>query len=102
MNGAAMSAVNYAEVVGKLVDRGLDPAEMAADLAHLDVEIVPIDRDLAEVAGRLRTQTRSAGLSLGDRCCLALAKHLGAPAMTTDKAWEPLGTALGIRIELAR
>lgn len=67
MTGAAMSAVNYAEVLSKLIDRGFDADEMVADLEKIDVEIVPVTQDLAEMAGRLRQQTRSAGLSLVDR-----------------------------------
>jgi len=102
MTGAAVSAVNYAEVVSKLVDRGVPTDEVAADLADLDVEIVPLDRDLAVMAGRLRARTRSAGLSLGDRCCLALAGRLNAPAVTTDRVWESLGDALGIAIVMVR
>lgn len=59
MTGAAVSAVNYAEVVSKLVDRGVPTDEVAADLADLDVEIVPLDRDLAVMAGRLTGRERA-------------------------------------------
>jgi PIN domain nuclease of toxin-antitoxin system len=38
----------------------------------------------------LRAETRSAGLSLGDRACLALAGDLGRPALTADKVWRDL------------
>ncbi len=34
--------------------------------------------------------------SLGDRCCLALALRLGAPAMTSDTTWFDLGDPLRI------
>ena len=49
---------------------------------------------------RLRPLTRSQGLSLGDRYCLALAERLGVPAATTDRAWGTL--ELGIPIEVLR
>jgi PIN domain nuclease of toxin-antitoxin system len=42
--------------------------------------------DAIEV-GRLRPPTREAGLSLGDRACLALARRLGVPAYTADATW---------------
>jgi ribonuclease VapC len=40
----------------------------------------------SEEDGSLRPLTRSAGLSLGDRACLALAARLGAWVLTADSA----------------
>jgi PIN domain nuclease of toxin-antitoxin system len=37
---------------------------------------------------------------LGDRSCLALARSLGAPLLTADRAWQRID--LGIEIELIR
>lgn len=47
---------------------------------------------------------RKAGLSLGDRACLALVGLLGTPALTTDRLWAevPLGEPFRIDIELLR
>ncbi len=75
---------------------------MSADLAILDIRVLPLDRDLAEAAARLRPATRAAGLSLGDRCCLALALRHGAVAVTADRAWGRLDPALGIAVDLVR
>ena len=41
-----------------------------------------------------------AGLSLGDRACLALGKRLNLPVLTADKVWTSL--SLGITINLIR
>lgn len=98
--GSRVSAANLAEVIGKLVDRGLDGARVVADLAELDVEVVPLDRAQAEAAGLLRAATRQAGLSLGDRCCLALARSSGAVAVTADRAWS--GLRAGVAVEVVR
>ena len=74
---SAISAVNLSEVVGKLAERGV-PLERAKAIAlSFGVEVVPLDVDIAAKAGQLRPSTRSAGLSLGDRCCLATAMALG-------------------------
>lgn len=100
--GAALSTVNYAEVISKLIERGREPDEAVADLAILDVVVVPFDHHLAEIAARLRPATRAAGLSLGDRCCLALAQRHGAVAVTADRAWGRLDAALGIAVDLVR
>jgi ribonuclease VapC len=98
--GARVGAANLAEVIAKMIDRGVDGGAIAADLAELDVEVVPLDRAQAEAAGLLRSATRRAGLSLGDRCCLALAEALGATAVTTDRAWAGLET--GVAVEVVR
>ena len=41
-------------------------------------------------------RTRSAGLSLADRACLALASRLGVPAVTADRAWTTLDVGVEI------
>lgn len=102
LGDASMSVVNYTEVLSKLIDRGLDADEAMADLSDLDIAILPVGQDVAEEAARLRSASKEAGLSLGDRFCLALAKTLGVPALTTDRAWKDIGPSAGVRIELVR
>lgn len=98
MVGASLSAVNYHEVVAKLVDRGA-PADQIIDImAQLDVEVVPADREQATAAGLLRKETRAVGLSLGDRSCLALAKLRGAIALTADRAWSDLDLEIAVEV----
>ncbi|MGN6372160.1 MAG: type II toxin-antitoxin system VapC family toxin [Solirubrobacteraceae bacterium] len=91
-DGAVVSTVNLAEVFSRTADRGVDPTKLAAQLREsgllggaLTVEQFTVD-DAIE-AGRLRPMTRDAGLSLGDRACLALARRLDSPALTADTAW---------------
>lgn len=100
MTGAYVSAVNLAEVVAKLVDRGVDGPGIVAEIGELDLKVMPLDRSQAEAAGLLRATTRKVGLSLGDRCCLALARSLGATALTTDRAWTDLQE--GVVVEVVR
>jgi PIN domain nuclease of toxin-antitoxin system len=87
LDDAVMSAVNLAEVVGKLRDIGVTPSATRSIVDLLALVVVPLNETQAFLAGELVTQTRSAGLSLGDRCCLALAKTLDAVAVTADRAW---------------
>jgi len=93
-----ISSVNYSEVVAKLIDRGVAHDEALAILAELDLTIISFDRQQAEISGRLRNSTRSAGLSLGDRSCLALAAVLDARAVTTDRAWAKIELNLAIDV----
>ncbi len=99
---SAISAVNLAEVIGKLAERGVPQARAKAIALSFGVEVVPLDADIAARAGQLRPDTRSAGLSLGDRCCLATAMALGLPALTAESAWEPLAEALGVEVRNIR
>lgn len=100
ISGALLSSANYAEVVAKLVDRGTPRDQILEIMAQLDVEVVPVDRAQATTAGLLRGDTRRAGLSLGDRLCLALAIDRDAVALTTDRVWADL--ELGVKVEVAR
>lgn len=96
-----ISAVNAAEVISKLVERGM-PADMAKSaLLDTGVDIIPFDLDQAELVGSLRPVTRNYGLSLGDRACLALAKLTGGQAVTADRAWTSI-EGLGVDIVLVR
>ena len=84
---SAISTVNLAEVIAKMVDLGMDEALIAQVLDPLNLRAVPFDAAQARASGMLRRTTRAHGLSLGDRACLAFAAHSGATALTTDRAW---------------
>jgi ribonuclease VapC len=100
--GARLSAVNLAEVVSKLAERGM-PAEQAhADALSLGIDVVAFDGDLAHDAGALRPLTRAAGFSLGDRSCLALARSHRAAVLTTDVRWEGMANAIGVKVQNIR
>jgi ribonuclease VapC len=97
-SGAAISVVNWIEVLTKLVERGEDPelasAEMTTpDLVETAVRIEPVAAEDAIEAARLRPATKDQGLSLADRSCLALATRLEVPVLTADRAWAKLPEA---------
>ncbi len=87
---ALLSTVNFAEIVSKLCERGMPAEQARAAIEAIGVEIIDFDVDQACMTGDLRNRTRSAGLSLGDRACLALASSRKLPAMTADTAWTAL------------
>lgn len=87
---ALICAVNYSEVIGRLVARGTPEHEAVDAVDELGLKVAPFDKPLAEIAGALYSKTAAAGLSLGDRACLALSQQTGWPALTTDKAWAGL------------
>jgi PIN domain nuclease of toxin-antitoxin system len=98
LESARMSAVNVAEAYGKLVGVGIDPEEAWEAVTAPIPEIVEFDKDQAKIAGSLFPQTRSLGLSLGDRACLALAIALKAPVYTADRAWKNLRIRISIHV----
>jgi PIN domain nuclease of toxin-antitoxin system len=87
--GALICSVNLSEVVAKLTELGMPETDIRLALS-LGLEVVAFDEALAYSAGALRPVTRSAGLSLGDRACLAIALARSLPALTTDRAWRDL------------
>src|SRR5712692_5326230 len=99
-NGAVISAVNFSEVVSKLSDGGMPEAAIHDALDPINLNIVDFDVNLAYQVGSLRPLTRRAGLSLGDRDCLALAQRLGLPLLTTDRSWKDL--SLDIEVQVIR
>ncbi len=92
-----ISAVNAAEVQAKLVREG-KPAEIAwrvtSSATH---QIIAFNADQAKLCGSLISQTKSAGLSFGDRACLALAIHMNLPVYTADRAWSRVSSICDIR-----
>jgi ribonuclease VapC len=95
---ALISAVNLAEVVGKLVERGIGLELARRALSLYGLQVVALDEELAERTGALRRETRARGLSLGDRACLALAGRAALPALTADKAWKDLELPVEVRL----
>ena len=72
--GAGISAVNLAEVVGKLKAKGKEPDRILRRLLAMGLEVLPFTLEEALEAGALDPLTRPLGLSLGDRACLAAGK----------------------------
>ena len=97
---SVISTVNLSEVIAKLVENGIDGV-MAVSLTDAQ-PFRPMDHtlNLARITGTLRAETRAAGLSLGDRACLALALAMELPVYTADRAW--LGLPLDIEVRPIR
>jgi len=93
----AISTVNFTEVVTKLIERGMSETDIQDTLAALNLTIVSYDEKMAYEAGKLRTSTRTLGLSLGDRACLATARIRGASVLTADKIWLKANVGIEIR-----
>lgn len=100
LDGALISAVNYAEVVGKLALHGHDGERLGRKLVGLGLVVEPFTQADAAEVGALAAAARPHGLSLADRACLVLARRTGRPALTADRAMTAL--EMGARVELIR
>jgi len=102
LDNSAITTVNLAEVIGFYARRGAGDAEIRRLLVSLPTQRHQFDEEAAYAVGLLPPATASAGLSFGDRACLALARRLGAKAMTADRAWSRIAGAVGVEVELIR
>jgi ribonuclease VapC len=88
LGSSIVSTVSYAEAISKLHERNVAADTITTILASFKPTIIDYDIPQAITTAALRNATRSKGLSLGDRVCLALAASRGAIAVTTDAAWK--------------
>jgi len=100
LDESVMSAVNFCEVMGKLIDAGLPEDEARDSIELLNIEVIDFNKDMARVAAALRARTRKLGLSLGDRSCLALGLARRNTIVTAEKIWAKL--KIGLTIEIIR
>jgi PIN domain nuclease of toxin-antitoxin system len=98
IEGAVMSAANYAETWTKLHDIGLTDDPRVDTVFSLLSRIEPFTVSQAQLAADLRPSTKHAGLSLGDRACLALALEIGAQVYTADRQWSRVDAGCPIHL----
>lgn len=98
---SVMSSVNIAEVAKFLIEkRNLNKEEVSNIIQSLIETIIPFDMQLALISADIVRQTKSLGLSLGDRACLALAISTGYTVYSSDRIWSKLD--LGCKIVVIR
>jgi ribonuclease VapC len=68
----------------------------------VDIDVVAFDESQSLDAAWLRMETRTVGLSLGDRACLALARSRKAVALTADRPWSQVADAVGVTVRCIR
>ncbi len=102
VRAGVIGAANLAEVLAKLSDHGVPAHEAARAVAILGLEVAPMTEAQAQRSAEMRPTTRAAGLSLGDRACLALAVELGAAALTADRSWAAVAGATGVVVQVIR
>ncbi|MDA9163679.1 type II toxin-antitoxin system VapC family toxin [Rickettsiaceae bacterium] len=98
---SVMSSVNVSEVAKFLIEhRKFSKTTAIEAIQTLISEIIPFDENHAYVSADLITKTKSIGLSLGDRACIALGIETNYPIYTADKVWSKID--FGCQINLIR
>ena len=101
--GACIGAANWAEVLSQVIESGVEPEELiraleARGLLGQTLEVLPWLAEDSLTVAKLYSVTKAAGLSLGDRSCLALGFRLALPVLTTDRAWQKLPVNIEVRV----
>jgi ribonuclease VapC len=97
---AAITAVNYSEVLKKTIERNTPTEPVIAFLKGWPIEIVPFDEELAAASADLYPQTKQHGLSFADRACLALGIHRNCKVLTSERRMGLV--VLPIKVKLIR
>ncbi len=92
---ALISAVNWAEVLYRMERKqGREGLATARRFERtMPLEVVPLDRELAESAAHLKNEY---GLGLADAFAAALARSKKAILVTADTEFKPLGKEIKI------
>jgi PIN domain nuclease of toxin-antitoxin system len=93
-----VSALNWSEVLDRLLRHGSPVVEAERQMARLGMVVVDFDQEQGRLAAIYRMLTPS--LSLADRACLAVATVRNATAWTADRAW--MHSMHGVPVELIR
>jgi ribonuclease VapC len=97
-----VSSVNMAEIATRLLDLGLPIKDLERGMAQFGVDVIDFNQAQALAYATLGPLTKSAGLSLGDRACLALAQLMQGCAVTADRAWIDVATDIQVDILMIR
>ena len=87
---SAISSVNLSELVAVLARSGVSNADIDEIIKDIVPEIIPFCEDTSIKAGKLLNITKTYGLSLGDRACIATGDFYKMEIHTTDKIWSKL------------
>ena len=96
INDGVMSAVNWTEVIQKMLGLGISHESLRRSLPG--IEIAAFLEPHAAVAASMLEPTRHLGTSLADRACLALAALRAAPVFTADRALAAADVGIEIRL----
>lgn len=96
--GGAISAVNLAETISVLQQKGASETEIADTLRELNLTVLPFTEAIAAAAGTLIPPARKLNIGLGDCACIATGLILQLPIYTADRDWLKLDSGASITL----
>jgi PIN domain nuclease of toxin-antitoxin system len=99
---SAISSVNLSELVAVLARSGISDLDIDEMIKDIVPEIIPFCEYTSIKAGKLLTITKTYGLSLGDRACIATGDFYEMEIHTTDKAWLKVQSEITAKITVIR
>ncbi len=87
LEDAVINSVNWSEVLQKAQQKGVAVTGLQEELAALGLELRSFSVAEGQKAAELYPLTKTYGLSLGDRACLATASMLLGTAVTAENVW---------------
>jgi ribonuclease VapC len=100
LHGAAISAVNYGEVLKKTIEFGGSIPTVQLLLGKQSLRVVPFDVAHAVKAALIWPQSKPFGLSFADRACVALGLLLDLPVVTAEENMSKVD--LPVKVKLIR
>jgi ribonuclease VapC len=97
-----ISSVNMSEVACKMLEFGLPQNQLKRAVEQFTIDVIDFNQEQALACAELRLLTKPAGLSLGDRACLGLAKLMNATAVTSDRPWMAIAEVVGVKVLMIR
>lgn len=91
-----MHRMSYLGKPGGCRAAGLDPVPIPYALRHSFAPLLLAEGKQPTYVSRQLGHS-IAGLSLGDRSCLALGRRLGTPALTADQPWQGIDPPVEVR-----
>jgi PIN domain nuclease of toxin-antitoxin system len=90
-------------VLSQVIESGMEPEELiraleVRGLLGQTLEVLPWLAEDSVTVAQLYSVAKAAGLSLGDRACLALGFRLALPVLTTDREWQKLPVNIEVRV----
>lgn len=100
---AYISTANWAEVLSKVTESGVEPEALihalkARCLLGQTLEVLSLLAEDSLTVAKLYSVAQAAGLPLGDQACLALGFRLALPVLTTDREWQKLPVNIEVRV----
>jgi PIN domain nuclease of toxin-antitoxin system len=91
-----------AEAVSHFIHADMPAHEVDALLQPLRITVVPVDKALAHLAGRLPGVAAGAGLSLGDPPLPRTGTARRDTRLTNDQSWKTIAAAAGVKVVTIR